>query len=49
MAARRIGRTWPGLPPRGSGRRTDWRFVAGYAAVIAVLAALAVLRVARLR
>jgi hypothetical protein len=49
MAARRIGRTWPGLPPRGSGGRADWRFVAGYAAVIVVLAVLAVWRVARLR
>jgi hypothetical protein len=49
MAARRIGHTWPGLPPRGSGGRADWRFVAGYAAVIALLAVLAVWRVARLR
>ncbi|MFG1808322.1 hypothetical protein [Streptomyces sp. NPDC049040] len=49
MAARRVGYTWPGLPARGSGARVDWRFVAGYAALIAVLAALAVWRVARLR
>jgi hypothetical protein len=49
MAARRIGQTWPGLPPRGSGARPDWRFVAGYAAVIVLLAVLAVVRVARLR
>jgi hypothetical protein len=49
MAARRIGHTWPGLPPRGSGGRADWRFVAGYAAVILLLAVLAVWRVARLR
>jgi hypothetical protein len=49
MAARRVGYTWPGLPARGSGARVDWRFVAGYAAVIAVLAVLAVWRVARLR
>lgn len=49
MAARRVGQTWPGLPPRGSGERPDWRYVAGYSAVIAVLAVLAVWRVARLR
>nr|WP_236061292.1 hypothetical protein [Actinacidiphila acididurans] len=49
MAARRIGHTWPGLPPRGSGKRADWRFVAAYAAVTVLLAALAVWRVARLR
>jgi hypothetical protein len=49
MAARRIGQTWPGLPPRGSGARPDWRFVTGYTAVIVLLAVLAVLRVARLR
>ncbi|WP_258052869.1 hypothetical protein [Streptomyces sp. Ru73] len=49
MAARRVGHTWPGLPPRGSGRRADWRVVAVYAAVVLVLAALAIWRVARLR
>lgn len=49
MAARRIGHTWPGLPPRGSGGRADWRFVAGYAVVVVLLAVLAVWRVARLR
>lgn len=49
MAARRVGHTWPGLPPRGSGRRADWRIVLIYAAVVAVLAALAIWRVARLR
>jgi hypothetical protein len=48
-AARRVGYTWPGLPARGSGGRIDWRFVAGYAALIALLAVLAVWRVARLR
>jgi hypothetical protein len=49
MAARRVGQTWPGLPPRGSGARPDWRFVAGYTALIVLLAVLAVWRVARLR
>jgi hypothetical protein len=48
-AARRVGQTWPGLPPRGSGERPDWRYVAGYTAVTVVLAVLAVWRVARLR
>ncbi len=48
-AARRIGQTWPGLPARGSGERADWRYVAGYAALILLLALLAVWRVARLR
>ncbi|MFI1971337.1 hypothetical protein BLA24_30350 [Streptomyces cinnamoneus] len=49
MAARRVGYTWPGLPPRGSGRRPDWRYVAAYTAVVTVLVVLAVWRVARLR
>ncbi|MCX5375438.1 hypothetical protein OOK34_02860 [Streptomyces sp. NBC_00091] len=49
MAARRVGYTWPGLPPRGSGRRPDWRMAALYALVALVLVALAVYRVARLR
>ncbi|MFC5723694.1 hypothetical protein ACFP1Z_26370 [Streptomyces gamaensis] len=49
MAARRVGYTWPGLPPRGSGARPDWRFVALYAAVVCVVVVLAVWRVARLR
>ena len=48
MAARRVGHTWPGLPPRGSGRRPDWRVAVLYAAVVAVLVTLAVLRVTRL-
>ncbi|MGW1518428.1 hypothetical protein [Streptomyces sp. NPDC001272] len=49
MAARRVGYSWPGLPPRGSGRRPDWRIAALYALVVLVLVALAVYRVARLR
>ena len=49
MAARRVGSTWPGLPPRGAGRRTDWRVVAAYAVMVAAAVALAVWRVARLR
>ncbi|MEU4213483.1 hypothetical protein AB0F13_26470 [Streptomyces sp. NPDC026206] len=49
MAARRVGYTWPGMPPRGSGRRPDWRYVALYTAVVAVAVVLAVWRVARLR
>jgi hypothetical protein len=49
MAARRVGSTWPGLPPRGSGRRPDWRVIAGYAVLVAAVAVLAVWRVARLR
>ncbi|MGK5637353.1 hypothetical protein ACSNOK_03415 [Streptomyces sp. URMC 126] len=49
MAARRVGYTWPGLPPRGSGRRPDWRYVAAYATVVVLVTVLAVWRVARLR
>lgn len=49
MAARRVGHTWPGLPPRGSGRRLDWRVVLAYVVVVAAVAVLAVWRVARLR
>jgi hypothetical protein len=49
MAARRVGHTWPGLPPRGSGERPDWRVIALYVGVAALIVALAVWRVARLR
>ncbi|EDY51294.1 transmembrane protein [Streptomyces clavuligerus] len=49
MAARRVGHTWPGLPPRGSGERPDWRVLLLYAGMGAALVALAVWRVARLR
>ncbi|MCW5253367.1 MULTISPECIES: hypothetical protein [unclassified Streptomyces] len=49
MAARRVGYTWPGVPPRGSGRRADWRIMLAYAVAVAVVVALAVWRVARLR
>ncbi|MER5774037.1 hypothetical protein ABT144_07065 [Streptomyces sp. NPDC002039] len=49
MAARRVGHSWPGLPPRGSGRRPDWRMAALYAVMAIALVSLAVYRVARLR
>ncbi|MEC4015879.1 hypothetical protein [Streptomyces sp. H27-D2] len=49
MAARRVGHTWPGLRPRGSGRRPDWRVIAAYTLVCALVAVLAIWRVARLR
>ncbi|GAA1923416.1 hypothetical protein GCM10009716_34800 [Streptomyces sodiiphilus] len=49
MAARRVGYSWPGLPPRGSGRRPDWRVLALYGVGLTLLAAFAVWRVAGLR
>jgi hypothetical protein len=49
MATRRVGYTWPGLPSRGSGRRSDWRVVLAYVLLVAVVVVLAVWRVARLR
>ncbi|MFD5518233.1 hypothetical protein [Streptomyces sp. NPDC127066] len=49
MAARRVGYALPGLPPRGSGRRADWRVVLAYVVIVAAVAVLAVGRVARLR
>jgi hypothetical protein len=49
MAARRVGHSLPGLPPRGSGRRADWRVLALYTVTFCALVALAVWRVARLR
>ena len=49
MAAGRAGFTWPGLPPRGSGRRPDWRVLALYGLGLVLFALLAVWRVAGLR
>ncbi|RMI36935.1 hypothetical protein EBN88_20245 [Streptomyces triticirhizae] len=49
MAARRVGYTWPGVPPRGSGRRPDWRMLLLYALALSAALALAVWRVAGLR
>ncbi|KAB8168035.1 hypothetical protein FH609_009110 [Streptomyces sp. 3MP-14] len=49
MAARRVGYTWPGVPPRGSGRRPDWRMLLLYAVALSAALALAVWRVAGLR
>ncbi|MFF9404585.1 hypothetical protein ACF1B0_03485 [Streptomyces anandii] len=49
MAARRVGSTWPGVPPRGSGRRPDWRMIGVYVLLGVLVVVLAVWRVARLR
>ncbi|GAA3875678.1 hypothetical protein GCM10022227_36730 [Streptomyces sedi] len=49
MAARRVGYTWPGVPPRGSGRRPDWRLLVLYALALSAALALAFWRVAGLR
>ncbi|MCZ2527282.1 hypothetical protein ODJ75_21910 [Streptomyces sp. HB2AG] len=49
VAARRVGHALPGLPPRGSGRRADWRVIVAYTAVTAAVVLLAAWRVARLR
>ncbi|MGP4000799.1 hypothetical protein [Streptomyces sp. 8N706] len=49
MAARRVGLTWPGFPPRGSDKRPDWRVIVLYALVVGTVVALAIWRVARLR
>ncbi|MFG2196935.1 hypothetical protein [Streptomyces sp. NPDC048639] len=49
MAGRRAGLIWPGFPPRGSGKRPDWRIVGLYAIVVLTIATLAIWRVARLR
>ncbi len=49
VAARKVGQNWPGLPPRGSGRRADWRVALAYAVVVIAVVVLAVWRVARLR
>ncbi|GAB2615377.1 hypothetical protein GCM10027168_54850 [Streptomyces capparidis] len=47
--ARRVGYVWPGLPPRGSGGRPDWRWVAAYTALSLLVGVLTIWRVARLR
>ncbi|MFK4146805.1 hypothetical protein [Streptomyces sp. NPDC004065] len=49
MAARRVGNTLPGLPPRGCGRRPDWRVIGAYVLLVALVVFLGVWRVARLR
>ncbi|UGY95261.1 hypothetical protein [Streptomyces gobiensis] len=49
MAARRVGYSLPGLPPRGCGRRQDWRLIVLYTVIFGALVALAIWRVARLK
>lgn len=49
MAARRVALTWPGLPPRGSDQRADWRVVVLYAVIVTTIIGLAIWRVATLR
>ncbi|WP_420824755.1 hypothetical protein [Streptomyces spiramenti] len=49
LAAHRVGYSWPGLPPRDSGARPNWRMLALYAVGLALVGLFAVWRVAGLR